>query len=151
MTDSPTPFSSSVNRKISIAAGIALLIVGSPMLLLGGVAVFHIFSKGVDSFPLGFVAVLLIVGVFCVSTAIRMILGRKREDGGLLSPFALRTAGVLFATVPAFLILTEGVTLRSLWTILEIGFFFAVAGSCFALASRRQHPVLGEDNSKVDK
>jgi hypothetical protein len=151
VTDSPTPFSSSVGRKTSIAAGIALLIVGLPILLMGIVAVVRISPKDFDAFLLGFVAVLLVVGVFCVSTAARMVVGRRREDGGLLSPFVLRTAGVLFAILPVFLIFAEAVSLRSLWTILEIGFFLAVAGSCFALASKRQHPALSQSSNANDE
>ncbi len=151
LTDSHTPYSSTVGRKTSIAAGIALLLVGLPFLLLGAFGFFRIATTDIDEFHLGFAAVLFVIGVFCVSTAIRMMLGRKREDGGLFSPFVLRVAGTLFAIVPVLLIFADGLDLRSLGTLLKVGFFLAVAGSCFALASRRQYPVLGQDNTSIDK
>lgn len=151
MTKSSTPFSSSVGRRTGIAAGLALLAIGTPVLLMGIVAVFRISPSDFDAFLLGFVAILLVVGFFCVSTALRMILGRSRRDGGLFSPFVLRTAGVLFAIVPVLLVFAEWPNLRSLWTLLEVGFFLAVAGSCFALASKRQHPVLGDDVTDSDE
>lgn len=151
MSETSSSLGSSVGRKTSIAAGIALLIVGAPVLLMGLAAIVLVPFKDFDRVLAGSVTVFLVVGVFCVSTAIRMIVGRKRHDGGLLSPFVLRSAGAFFVLAPVLLMFDKGVDLRSIWRLLELGFCLAVAGGCFALASKRQHPVLSQDGIAGDE
>jgi hypothetical protein len=136
-----TSLQSPIGRRVSIAFGTLLLVVGLPFLVLGTVGVFRIESAEP---PIVVVVVAsMAVGVFTSLTGLRMILGLKRRDGGLFSPFVLRIAGLVFAVTPLILLFTVGrADWRSLWLVIELGFYFAVAGACFAIASRRESPVL---------
>ncbi len=80
-----------------------------------------------------------------------MIGGSKRKDGGLLSPLVLRIGGLYFLLVPLIMFFSAGeVNWRSVMWILEMGFYLVVAGTCFALASKRQLPVLDQESVDSD-
>ncbi len=75
----------------------------------------------------------------------------RRNDKGLLSPFALRSGGILLALIPLVLLaLADWSQVQPVWAIFELGFFFSLSAICFRLASRRQNPVLGSSDPHVD-
>jgi hypothetical protein len=151
MLSSRVNFGSTVNRKVEIGAGISLAIVGLPFFLLGAAGIWAILVGEYDAI-LSTVAILgFAAGAFCVWTGARMVLGLKRSDGGLLSPFVLRLAALFFAIGPIVLLLVEGeFSWSSMWRILELAFFFSVAGACLLLANRRQHQTLGQNSVEND-
>ena len=84
------------DRVLDTAAG-ALLGVAAlvPLALVGGAVL-----KSVEG-NVRFLAVLggivaLVVSLWCVRTSWRLISGRPRNDGGLLSPWLIAAAGVIF-------------------------------------------------------
>ena len=132
-----------VSRKVSIVFGVLLTMIGSPFLVLGVLGSFKLVRDGVGNDTLFFVMLSGVVGLFCAWTGTRMIAGRKRKDGGLLSPLALRIGGLYFLLAPIALFLTADESDSwPLVLILELGFYLVVASTCFAIATRRQTPVL---------
>ena len=146
MVDRITILDTETNKKTTRTAGLILILVGSPFFAAGVLGLIKLRSDDISDSILITVAIAGLVGLFCVWTGGRMVLGLKRGDGGLFSPFTLRTAGVLFGATPIFLILSsEEFSWRSASFLLETGFFFGVSAALFALASRRQNPVLGQE------
>ena len=144
-------FEARINRWIAAAFGVLLLLVGAPFLVLGATGIFKSFSDNPDSIITALMLGSTLIGFFCVWTGVRMAFNLRRADGGLLSPSMLRTGGVYFVSVPIFLIYMDGgFEWENTWVLLEIGFSLGLAGTCFALASRRQHPVLGGESFPND-
>lgn len=146
MWTSRTNYGSKVNRKIEIAAGLALTIVGLPFLVLGVTGTWAMVTEGLEG-SLYVVTILgVIAGAFGVWIGARMVLGLRRRDGGLLSPFVLRLAALFFAVTPIVLAFaSDRFSWRSIWMILELAFSFSVAGSCLVLANRRQQKNLAQN------
>jgi len=87
-----------------------------------------------------------LIGVALLGLAINLLRGAsRRSDGGLFSPTALRTWGVLFALFPLVLILVD----RS--AILHFHLFFlcwSAAIACMALAAKRGSARNHEDSPR---
>jgi hypothetical protein len=151
MLSSRVNFGSTVNRKVEIGVGISLAIVALPFFLLGGAGIWTILV-GENDAVLSTVAILgFVIGAFCIWTGVRLTLGLKRPDGGILSPFVLRLAAVFFAVGPIVLLLaSDEFSWRSMWKILELVFYFSAAGACLLLANRRQHQTLGQNSVEND-
>lgn len=144
-------FELAVNRKVEIGAGVGLGLVGLPFLIAGGAGLWALAFRDPVPSLLALAAVSFVVGLFCVRTAIRMIFGLRREDGGVLSPFFLRIAALYFLAAPTALwFASERGSWRSWGLVLELGFYFSAAGACLFLANRRQHPTLTQGLSQND-
>ena len=78
------------------------------------------------------------MGVGAGSVAYRLISGRRRaRDGGLLSPWALRAGGLIFAVGPIVSFFNHP------WQVLLVLLHWGAAAACFELARRREtylHP-----------
>ncbi len=131
-----------VPRWIQVPAGLFLL-VSSGLSALGSVA---LMASPPESAPL--LATLLCVAMLGISVwgllvAARLILGRPRRDGGLLSPLALLGSAVVFAAIPIGWLATGMFQdARSGWLLL-LGTlaYFAVAATAYRLASARSSRV----------
>ena len=130
------------NRPSEIALG---LFVGSLGLLFVGLAsyvvgwgVLHGLLKGpFDKGWLGFVlvpAIMYILGVPGLWVAFRLLTGRARRDGGLLSPGVLRLGGVLTILVPVVLVIAAP---THAWAWVHLLSFTSAGIACFILAARR--------------
>ena len=136
---------------MSFVFGVLLVLVGLPFLILGLLGTAKSAWEGNGNDTLVFIVLAALGGLFCVWTGVRMIGGSKRKDGGLLSPLVLRIGGLYFLLVPLIMFLSAGeVNWRSLLWILELGFYLVVAATCFALASKRQLPVLDQESVESD-
>ena len=139
-----SPLEADVNKWVASAFGVLLALVGAPFLVVGGFAVYRFLSGTPDATIVFLGIASMLLGAFCVQTGIRMVFGIRRNEGGLFPPFVLRTAGVFFLLAPVILLFArDGFDWRSVTLLLEIGFYLVVAGTCFALANRREHPPLG--------
>jgi hypothetical protein len=144
-------FESNVNKKVTIATGILLFATGAPFLILGAVGILKLTTGDLDQALLVIIVLSALVGAFCCWTGTKMVLGIRRKDGGLLSPAVFRTGGALFLLVPIALLLTEDeLSFRSVWMLIELGFYVAVAGACFRLANRRQFRTLDQETAEND-
>ena len=85
------------DRVLDTAAG-ALLSVAAlvPLALVAGVVLRSVEGNASFLAVLGGL-VALVVSVWCLRTSWRLISGRPRNDGGLLSPWLIAAAGVIFA------------------------------------------------------
>jgi hypothetical protein len=83
--------------------------------------------------------VLLFGSLWVLFASVRLIVGRERRTGGLLSPLALRVAGTIFGIIPVIALFT-GAYWEARWgwvrVIQAIGYFTAMA-ALFRLASSR--------------
>lgn len=146
MADRIVVLDTETNKRTTRVFGLILILVGSPFLAIGVLSLVKLRSENTDTSILVTVAIAGLVGLFCVWTGGKMVLGLKRGDGGLFSPFVLRTAGVLFGLMPiVHFLFSEELSWRSIYFLLETGFFFGVSAALFALAGRRQNPVLGQE------
>ena len=151
MSDYATNLDSAVARKLAIAIGVVLLLVGVLFFIAGVAGVVSFFAKNPGRSVLVIAIISTVSGAYCIAVAIRMVFGLKRIDGGLLSPGVLRSAGILFLILPVILFIdSDRSNWKSLRSLLELGFSWSVSAGCFALASRRQHPVLGQDRLPND-
>ena len=82
--------------------------------------------------------VFIAVGIGAARVAYRLISGRRRaRDGGLLSPWALRAGGLIFAVGPIASFFVHP------WHVLLVVLHWGAAAACFELARRREtylHP-----------
>lgn len=117
------------------------LLIGSLLGLFGllGVSVAVLFAwvvfQGDDEPAVGLALTILFLflgGPACLYS-FRLLTGRARSDGGIISPHVLRIAGVLLFLHPLISVAMKD------WNGLILSFFFAGAGgACFALASYRE-------------
>ena len=144
-------FELAVSRKVEIGAGVGLGLVGLPFLIMGGAGFWALLFRDPAASILALAVVSFVVGLFCVWTAIRMIFGVRRQDGGVLSPFILRLAALYFAAAPILLwFVSDRGSWRSWWFLLERAFYFSAAGACLLLANRRPHPALVQGPAQND-
>jgi hypothetical protein len=115
------------------------LLCGAALLVLGVVAIAVGFSWAISDNPRGLWALaafgfaLAALGLASVVIAVRLLLHRaRRHDGGLLSPGALRFAGVAF-----FLASLTGLR-HGLVGILHVLAGLATMGAFFAIARKRE-------------
>jgi len=122
------------SRPAQVLAGIALGVLALPFLLLGVLGVYATLSEPEpEPAPLAVFAALGAFGGLCMFPAWRLISGkRRRGDGGLLPPSALRAGGVFFLVAPIAMLFEMP------WAFFEAGSLLGAGIACFALARHRE-------------
>ena len=136
-------------RASEVGAGIALAVFAIPLLLISILVVAHgaaDVGRGARG-PLVVGAILLALGVALLLLSVRLIMGTRRQDGGVVSPTALRIAGAIFAVLPLLALwfavarhANEGWLL-----LLKVGLLASAAVACFRLAAQRARPTRRPD------
>jgi hypothetical protein len=121
------------SRRAQVLAGLALGVLALPFLVLGVLGVRATLSEPEpEPAPLAVFAALGAFGALCMSPTWRLVLGkRRRGDGGLLPPAALRAGGVFFLVAPI------AILFEMPWAFLEAGGLLGAGIACFALARHR--------------
>jgi hypothetical protein len=130
--------SQEVPRAVQIAAGMFLFLLAA-LSLAGSIA---LVVMPVPRNPLLSVlagAASMLVSLWVLSASVRLMTGRRRRTGGLLSPFSLRVTGVLFAAIPVAAFFTDAYRdSRYGWLrIAQAISYLTVTAALFRLASRR--------------
>ncbi|HKQ58355.1 MAG TPA: hypothetical protein VJY35_10860 [Candidatus Eisenbacteria bacterium] len=135
-----TPSGRGLERLVGVVAALfALLFIGLAVwvIVVGferGVFEPPLLAPGKRGIPL-VIAILLVLGIPGAWVSFRLITGRRRRDGGLLSPGALRVAGV-------FLILASLACLianrRDPWQWFHTASLITGGVACWVLAERRR-------------
>jgi hypothetical protein len=122
------------SRPAHVLAGIALGALALPFFLLGVFGGYDTLSEPTPRpTALAVFAALGAFGGLCMFPAWRLISGsRRRGDGGLLPPLALRVAGVFFLVAPIAMLL------KMPWAFFEAGVLLGAGIACFALARHRE-------------
>jgi hypothetical protein len=127
-----------VPRAVQIAAGIFLFLLAA-LALAGSLAL--VVMPPPRNPPLAVLAggVSMLGSLWVLSASVRLVTGRRRRTGGLLSPFALRVTGVLFAVIPVAAFFTDAYR-DSRYGSLRVAqaiSYLTITAALFRLASRR--------------
>jgi hypothetical protein len=133
-------------RPLSLADGILLLV---PGFLLGWAAIGIPLGIGWSSpFVVLLVSAASLWGaVLCVSTSWRLLTGRSRSDGGLVSPRFLTGAAILFAAMPILSVATGSWRMgrtSALFPAAQMVLYFGIAITLFKLARKRRSTMVIE-------
>ena len=129
-------FASRVSRPFQVVAGVIVFAAALLALVFGASAVYVTTTRADQRVGASIIAVVfLTLGILSLDYALRLLLGLRRRDGGLVSPAVLRCAGVYFAVFPFVLLVFDG------WHWVVFLLHLASSGACFALASRRASPA----------
>jgi len=130
--------SQEVHRAIQIAAGVFLFLLAA-LCLAGSIAL--VVTPPPRNPPLAVLAgaLLMLGSLWVLSASVRLVTGRRRRTGELLSPFALRVTGVLFGALPVAVFFTDAYRdARYGWLrIAQAISYLTVTVALFRLASRR--------------
>ena len=121
-----------VHRAVEVLLGIVLAVIGLSLVLVWFAGVFSAFSTPSQWTNWLGVVVVGLLATWCIQTAWRLLTGRERPGGGLLSPVALTVIGVVFAA--------GSVALAAFYRPLNLRFIAAMMASglvCFSLARTR--------------
>jgi hypothetical protein len=120
----------------SLALGLLWLAV---YVVVVGVARYRLLRPPVDRGDLEFFlvpAVLLALGIPGASIGYRLLTGRRRPDGGLLSPNVLRVSGALLIVAPWLWVLAAPADLSRWWHAVT---FTSAGVASWILAARREN------------
>ena len=111
-----------------------LLLLGAVVLLGNGVRLIlaPAYRAPLDN-PIGG-AVLLVAAVGILVLALRLMLGRRREDGGVLPPWLIAAGGLMFLVAPVIVFRITG---HLYATVLSAVAFTGIAGSALTLVRKR--------------
>jgi hypothetical protein len=140
----PKRYLEEAGRPWEIGVGIVVAGISALFLLLAGVVIVRGIERGLLEPPLFehgklmfmiVPLVLLALGIPGAWIAFRLISGRRRKDGGLMSPFALRVFGVLLIVSPWFVVVADR---RHAWHWLHVLPMTGAGIACWILAARRE-------------
>jgi hypothetical protein len=130
----PGQYSAPISRVLTVGVGLIVTVMGAALLGFFGLGAYRL-GSGLPSTQV--LLILFIVGALglalCV-VGLRLITGRRRRDGGLFSPWALRFGGLIFLFGPVAAVLVN----RSWFGLLEAGVSLSAGAACFVLANRRE-------------
>jgi hypothetical protein len=138
-------YSAPISRVPRVALGLVVTIIGAALLGFFGLGLYRLIG-GLPSTSI--IVILFIVGALGLALCVlglRLITGKRRRDGGLFSPWALRFGGVIFLFGPVAALIN-----RSWFGLVEAGVSLSAAVACFALANRRAEAAadLGAPNNR---
>jgi hypothetical protein len=126
-----------VPRPLAVAAGVLILV---PGFLLGWAAIGIPAGLGLSAAAIVMSVASLRGAALCLSTSLRLLFNRHRQDGGLVSPLFLRSAAVLFGGMPVIALATGSWRYSHLPAsfLVAQGFsYFGIAGVLLKLAATR--------------
>jgi hypothetical protein len=124
------------SRGFEAAIGALCGAVGAALCALGCFGLYASLARQRGALPPGaaiFLLILFGISALLLVCAWRLIFDRKRQDGGLLSPFGLRMGGVMFLSAPLLAVVT-----RDAGGLHHALFGLVAAGACFGLARHRE-------------
>jgi hypothetical protein len=142
--EDPERYLAPSGRPLEIAVGVAVGLLATLFIYLALVVVVGGIRGGILSPPLldrgkfAFMSVpviLLALGVPGAWIAYRLLTGRSRKDGGLMSPLLLRVGGMMLFVAPWFLLLAKP---SDLWRWGHVVTMTSAGIACWILAARRE-------------
>jgi len=145
--DDPKRYLEDAGRPWEVGVGIVVAALASLFLWLAGIVIVGGIQRGILSPPIferGKGAFLIVPGILLALglpgawIAFRLISGRKRKDGGLMSPLVLRVFGVLLIATPWLWVLAHRSQPWHWLHLLHLLPLSAAGIACFLLAARRE-------------
>jgi hypothetical protein len=118
-------------RWFEVAIGVVTAAIAAALLSLDGCFGWSALGRTPPTSVVVMIATIGLMGLFFLNISRRLLLGKRRGDGGLFPPLALRVAGGVFLCSP--LLLFFGPTRQFINVLLCLGAGLA----CFTLANRR--------------
>jgi ATP-dependent Clp protease adaptor protein ClpS len=132
-------YSAPISRPLVVAVGTVVMVMALALVAVIGFVIYRMVTVGLPSSQA--LVVLCLVGALglalCV-VGLRLLTGRRRRDGGLFSPWALRFGGFIFLLGPVAAIVN-----RSWFGLFEAGVGLSAGIACFVLANRREQAAAG--------
>lgn len=130
---SSSPYAADQGRRFHVVVGIISAAFGFALVGFVAFGTYRIWGRTPDTTTLVVLGTIAIFGLFLSAWGVRLVANRRRADGGLLSPWALRFGGMLFFVMALAFLIWE----RS-WRVLEVGGILGAGVACFVLANRRE-------------
>ena len=124
--------------------GLVAALLGAALLVFAALGASRALGGQVQTSVLVMCAIALGLGVLLLVAGLRLLTGKRRRDGGLLSPWTLRFGGLIFFVGPIVMLFAK----PSLLIIVKAAASFGIGVACFALANRReQHTLRGDSDA----
>ena len=132
MADADLPDRTS--RFFEALLGLVTGLSGAALLVFAALGASRGFGREVETSVIVILAVALGLGLLLLVAGFRLVTGKRRSDGGLLSPWTLRCGGLIFFVGPIAMLFAK----PSLLMIAKAGALFGIGVACFSLANRRE-------------
>jgi hypothetical protein len=126
-------YSAPAPRYLTLAVGLVATLIGAGLLALGGFGGYRMLYETPGTSVTIILCISLVIGLAMLSWGLRLVSGRHRRDGGLLSPWVLRSGGVILLIGPIAILASH----RSLVSLVEAGTMLSAGVAAFAIARRR--------------
>jgi len=136
-----TFYCGSTSRWSEISTGIVCVAIGLFLGIPGIGLGFELVRGHTDAEPL-LVVLLVMLSFFFLVVGIRLVTGRRRSGGGLLSPLMLRVCGFFFLAAPVWILLES-----KDWKAFHLLGLIGTGIACFSLANHRiEERLAGSSN-----
>ena len=126
--------SARTSRLFEVLLGVVAGLMGAALLVFAALGASRGFGREVETSVVVILAVALGLGLLLLVAGLRLVTGKRRSDGGLLSPWTLRFGGLIFLVGPIAMLFAK----PSLLLIIKAGALFSIGVACFSLANRRE-------------
>jgi hypothetical protein len=129
-------------RLFEALLGLVAGLLGAALLVFAALGASRGFGREVAISVVVILAVALGLGSLLFVAGLRLVTGKRRSDGGLLSPWTLRLGGLIFFVGPIVMLFAK----PSLLMIVKAGALFGIGVACFSLANRREQHTFQRDS-----